>query len=213
MTGAPPTPTWSLTVPTDGASPYLLPLLAAASAASPAAIAVVWTAPGPPPPDLRRALDGLSCDVLPDDGPPNIQRWWNRGIAASPTDAVLVVNDDVSWSPSAPVVLAAALAASGATLAAPASPSPVLGWCFALDRSHGVLPDEGYRWFYGDDDLFRRAASEGRGTVRPAMPPPGVVHRKFRNAERWAFRDLCRADALRWAASAPSAPPRGGSGG
>jgi hypothetical protein len=190
-------PEYSIVVPTDGSSAYLIPTLFGA----PEAVAriVVWTADSDPDPRLPPGTA-----VIRDDGPMNIQQWWLRGIAAAPTDVCVIINDDVEAPPGSLAELAASLAPSGATLAMLAN-YRLTGWCFALNRAHGVLPDPGYTWYFGDNDLLRRASvPPGRGAVRPDVP--AIVHRRFRTTDRRKdMRDQFRTDRARFLAAGQEA--------
>lgn len=184
---------WTFIVPTDGASPYLFRLLSAA----PEAVEriVIWTADTPPP----ISEFPVPCTVLVDtELPKNIQRWWNTGIRASSTDIVVIANDDVEVPAHALDGLANGLYNADCTLAMIAG-FWLSGWLFALDRSDGILPDEGYIWHCGDLELLARARHEGRCVL--LHPIPGVQHRKFRDSEITTMRDAVMADGHRWRAS------------
>lgn len=173
----PEVPPYTLAIPTDGASPYLPALLRDNSDA--AATVIVWTADGPPPPLPPGII------IVRDDRPYSIQEWWRTALAASPTDIVAVLNDDVETPPGTIARMVSALHLTGSTLAM-LDNWRLTGWCFILDCSHGILPDPGYRWFFGDDDLLRRAAlPPGRGVVRPSIPT--ILHHKFRTSEALPF--------------------------
>lgn len=120
-------------------------------------VVVVATAPG---------VSVRDVNVIQDRGPVNIHRWWNRGITfAEQAGAkyVAVVNDDVLAEPGALAAMADELERSGADVCWTGE-SGISGHCFMLPAG-GLRPDEGYRWWFGDTDLDRRAA-ERFGTCR-----------------------------------------------
>ena len=102
--------------------------------------------------DHRLPSEWLSSvtTLLVDAGPPNIHRWWNLGIRAATTPIVVVVNDDVMWEPGDSSAMADL---DGHTMSMPTGDPQTPGWCYGLDRRHGIIPDERYTWFFGDDDL------------------------------------------------------------
>jgi hypothetical protein len=154
---AAPDPGFSVVVPTNGESAMLLPLL---DAVGPRGLpVVVWTTAEPIPEEieLRRAARRLL--VVVDAGSLNIQRWWNNGIRAAGRPVAVVVNDDVRWGPGDPEAMADL---RGATLSMVAG-HRMTGWCFGVDTRHGILPDERFQWWYGDDDILLRAKEEGAG--------------------------------------------------
>lgn len=177
---------WTLVVPTNGESPWLGPLLSACSDAT--ARIVVWTSTESLP-DLPVLSE---CTIIDGSSKFNIQFWWNRGISAAPTDVCAVVNDDVEAPPGSLARLAAFLAPD--TLAMLAG-HRLTGWCYALDRSHGVLPDERFAWYFGDDYLLCEAQTRGKGAVRHTAPE--IIHHKFRatdyaqlRADHAVYREL-----------------------
>jgi len=134
-------------------------------------------------PDLLAGLAGLGhptvvvvtadgVDVPPDAhpvhvrGPANIHQWWNQGLAYAQRRGAryaVVVNDDVELPPDAPAEMAARLEADGAWLCG-ADPDAMTGWCWALDLASPLRPDEDFRWWFGDNDLWLRAEQAGRLT-------------------------------------------------
>lgn len=98
--------------------------------------------------------------------PLNIHRWWNAGLdyaAEQGARVAVVVNDDVTLHPDAPQQMADRLIADEAWLCA-ARPTGRTGWCWALDLAGDLRPDERFRWWYGDDDLWLRADLAGKLT-------------------------------------------------
>lgn len=151
--------------------------------------------------------DQLGLPYQADYGPPNIHRWWNRGIDYAElygADIVIVVNDDIVCHE--PLTkLAAAIRATGATLAQPATPA-MTGWCFALNLAHGIRPDDRYQWWFGDNDLWLRAKREGKGVVSVPvaiqhLPRPGG----YAALTDWQ-EPLVAADRARFLAQYSAAP-------
>ena len=98
---------------------------------------------------------------------------------------VAVLNDDISIPPGSLQVLAKELNRSGATIASPSRPpkrdgvyrrplvpyEPRLWGCYwILDVSSGLLPDTGYSWWFGDNDLDIRARREYSGVLNFNVP-------------------------------------------
>lgn len=91
----------------------------------------------------------------------NIYHWWNEGIKwAMERGAthVAVLNDDLKLVDNPLQKILEVMVAEDATIGhpLPASSDPC-GYCFILNLEHGILPDEGYKWWYGDNDLYERA--------------------------------------------------------
>jgi len=91
----------------------------------------------------------------------NIQKWWNMGIdfaAKHGADHVAVLNDDVQLidDPLNKIVAEMGDAAIGQP-----SAGSICGYCFVLNVSSGLRPDESYQWWYGDNDLYDRAPLHG----------------------------------------------------
>lgn len=144
--------TW-IVVPTRGDHPDLLDGIAALGYPT----VVVRTADCPVPGGVL---------VVDDLGPPNIQRWWNAGLDAAQdcgATVAVVLNDDVSLGPDAVDRMVRQMRDADAWLCGAAT-EYMTGWCWALDLTSSLRPDERFRWFYGDNDLWLRAAHEGRLT-------------------------------------------------
>lgn len=144
--------TW-LVVPTRGDHPQLL----SGIARLPYPLVVVRTAPCEVP---------ESAHVIDDRGPVNIHRWWNAGLdyaQANGATVAVVLNDDVLVPPDAIGEMVDRLRDAGAWLCG-ADPTAMTGWAWALDLTAGERPDERFCWWYGDNDLWRRAADAGRLT-------------------------------------------------
>lgn len=127
--------------------------------------------------------------VLKDDGPMNIQRWWNLGIDYAvkygDCDVAVVVNDDVEAEPGEFRRLAERLSVTGMDLMYPWVPehahgrvTAITGWCFAIDPQC-LRPDETFEWWYGDNDL------ELRTEVGCAMSFDGLRVRHLR--KDWSY--------------------------
>lgn len=154
-----------MVIPSRGDHMDLLRAIIAASGLPAQRIAVVAT---PGPNDYE--LCDLPAAVLVDEGPRNVQRWWNWGIdwlTNLGCTRVAVLNDDVAINGETLPRLAAALEASGATLALPGYPGAPSGHCWMLDTTHGVRPDESYTWWCGDLQLVADAR-HAHGAVRVA---------------------------------------------
>lgn len=152
-----------------------------------------------------------------DLGETNIHRWWNRGIDACVDRGaryVLVINDDVLLGEDTVPALLAAMQDTGATLATPGDVTEptlvtdpdkyrgrtLVGSCWLLDTSHGLRPDEAYRWWYGDDDLDWRARRDHGGVV--AVPCTFThLHPNELTASTPRLADLTFADNQRWSAA------------
>lgn len=113
--------------------------------------------------------------VVPSDSPSNIHTWWNTGLDAAPATAhVLVLNDDCILGENTVHQLSAALDRGNAELAYPHvadGRERIAGWCWMLRAGSALRADENFGWWWGDDDLERRAA----GAV--AVPGLMVEHR------------------------------------
>lgn len=91
----------------------------------------------------------------------NIHRWWNKGIdyaVARGAKYVAVLNDDLELADDPLNKIAEAMNNSDAIIGVPYPfTGHIPGYAWVLDTSKGIFPDENFRWWYGDDDLFRRA--------------------------------------------------------
>lgn len=151
-------PNVGMVIPTRGDHPDLLAATVAASGLPAERVVVVDTVGG-------RVDPALPVTVVEDPGPLNIHRWWNRGIdwlVEQGCTKVAVLNDDLVIAPDTLPKLWRGM--GGATLALATEDGPS-GHLFMLDATHGVRPDESFRWYCGDLQLIVDA-SEARGVVR-----------------------------------------------
>jgi hypothetical protein len=164
-----------MTIPTAGSHPALLNNLIQDCGLSYENIIIVSTRPGVTVPP--------GVVLIEDHGSPNIQRWWNRGIAEAQirgATAVAVLNDDIRISSDTLHQLHSKLVSEGATIASPSRPPTrdrlykrplvpyeprIWGCLWVLDLSSTLRPDERYVWWYGDSDLDIRARKYFRGVV------------------------------------------------
>jgi hypothetical protein len=164
-----------MTVPTAGAHPELLRGLIDGCGLPLERIIVVATRA-----DIE--LPG-GVVIIEDLDPPNIQRWWVRGITeaqARGASAVAVCNDDIRLDQGALEQLRTALVETGAAIASPSRKehrdglhrrhlipySPRLwGSLWVVDVACGLRPDPRYVWWYGDCDLDIRARRDFGGVV------------------------------------------------
>lgn len=169
-----------VTIPTAGDRADLLETLVRQCGVKPSNIVIVRTRPCRTP---------LGVHVLDDYGPVNIHRWWNAGIDFAQQQGathVAVLNDDLVLDPSAIAELVRAQDITGATIASPGAvwqhvtdgpahtrDRRIVGWCFVLDLSSGVRPNEDYSWWFGDDELDFDARIDGSGVV---LVPVNVKH-------------------------------------
>jgi hypothetical protein len=159
------------TIPTRGDNPEVLENIVNDSGLHPDQFVIVRTRKGTPVPE--------GVNVIDDFGPINIQRWWNAGIKSCVergAHTVVVSNDDIEIDKETFGTLSNALDASRATISCPGSTEELrnsrlpamrklVGSLWAMNPSHGLFPDERYRWYYGDDDLDIRARRKFNGIV------------------------------------------------
>jgi hypothetical protein len=111
--------------------------------------------------------------------PPNIQRWWNRGIdiaRANGGDYIAVLNDDLLLENNPINTIAQAMKDNDAIIGYPHPHSGnglthVAGYCWVLDLKSGLRTDETLRWYFGDDDMLLQAIAIGK-----VINVPAVVH-------------------------------------
>ncbi len=164
-----------MTIPTAGSHPDMLEGIVETCGLLRERIVIIRTKPGVDLPS--------GCIVVDDFEPPNIQRWWTRGIdesVARGASAVAVLNDDLRIEPDTLERLLDELLATGATVATPSRPGlkrglhkrrlipyePVIWGClWMVDATTDLRPDSRYVWWYGDNDLDIRARRDYAGIV------------------------------------------------
>jgi GT2 family glycosyltransferase len=140
--------------------------------------------------------------VLRDDGPVNIQRWWNRGIAAAGADHVALFNDDVTAGKGLIPAMSAQLDATGAAICFTGTDSPaacMTGWAFMIDTRQ-IRPDERFAWYFGDNDLRAQALNAGgitHVTTRVHHHHPGESTARDQSLQALAEEDR-RTYAGKW---------------
>lgn len=176
-------------IPTRGDRPHTLVPLLQQLRREDVETVIIWTRSLTP--DTTVTLSGARWTV--DIGARNIQRWWNLGLQTvdrlaarhGRPYAVAVLNDDVRLPDKCVATLAEALDTAGATVAFPdrAGRLPagelvvnrdpdgridrrhrMTGYCYVLAGEDKMRLDEGFVWWFGDDDLERRAVA-ARGAV------------------------------------------------
>jgi hypothetical protein len=151
-------------IPSRGDYPDLLAGIVA-NCGRPERIVLVWTGEGPA---MR-----LGTLVRRHHGPTNIHGWWNHGIdlaAGFGARYVAVLNDDLELTPGCLPKMADVLRGTGRTLAVVGDGNGMTGWAWMLDVTHGLRPDESFRWWFGDNDLWLRARQHYQGTVGVDVP-------------------------------------------
>jgi hypothetical protein len=140
-----------LTIPTGTRTTYL-PAIIENAGIPQDKIVIVHTVEGEPIEGVHNIYD---LDEI------NIHRWWNKGIKFAMDNGaryVAVLNDDVELADDPLNNIASAMNNSDATIGVPYPfTGHIPGYAWVLDTSKGIFPDENFRWWYGDDDLFRRA--------------------------------------------------------
>lgn len=145
-----------MTIPTGTRRDYLADIIKD-SGIPPERIVIVHTVESEPIPEVHNIWDL---------GEINIQRWWNKGIdyaAERGAEYVAVLNDDVKiHTELALLVLAFACKEHKASMAVVHKQNILnirenSGHCFILNVKDPIRPDERFRWWYGDNDLYRQA--------------------------------------------------------
>lgn len=132
-------------------------------------------------------------EIVRDDGPRNISRWWNLGLdhavkvaGNAPAWNVAVLNDDVIVPPDWIARVTSALRASSGTLAYPDTQYKITGFAFVLAGELGIRADERFVWWYGDDDIQFQAAQHG--TV--VTVPNAAVEHRYRSVQTYESVEL-----------------------
>lgn len=152
-----------LVIPTRGDHPDLVQAIIA-TAGIPRERVVLINTSGEP---MYAPATVLASSVL------NIHHWWNVGIerlAERGCTRVAVLNDDVVIAPD---TLPRMVRAMGSATLALATDEGTSGHCWVLNVTHGVRPDESYRWYSGDLQLIADA-ERAQGVVR--VPEAWCLH-------------------------------------
>jgi GT2 family glycosyltransferase len=133
----------------------------------------------------------------------NISRAWNLGLhwakavaGGQPYD-VAVLNDDAIVSPDWLAQVTAAMREQGAVAGSGAKgggDGRLAGYAYVLDGAADLWLDEQFQWWYGDDDLERRARMIG-GVALPDVP---VEHRHPNGHTVGVLSDIAGEDRLRY---------------
>lgn len=149
------------------------------------------------------------CHTILDLEPVNIHRWWNKGIQYAIDHGaryVAVINDDVVLDHDAIPQLVSAM--NGLALASPGypavltdpsktNPMSITGACFVIDTTFDLRPDEGYRWWFGDNDLDWRARRDFGGLVLVPVFFQHPTHNHLTH-ESPMLQQLAQQDRDRW---------------
>ena len=149
-----------LTIPTGTRRQYLADIINE-SQISPEKIVIVHTVESEP-------IEGVNN--VWDLDPVNIHRWWNRGIDIARTfgaDYIAVLNDDVKLKNNPINKIANRMRDTKSIVGYPV-PNIGIGYCWVLDIKSNIRADETFRWWYGDDDIRRKAELQGEIIYVPA---------------------------------------------
>ena len=149
-----------LTIPTGTRRQYLADIINE-SQISPEKIVIVHTVESEP-------IEGVNN--VWDLDPVNIHRWWNRGIDIARTfgaDYIAVLNDDVKLKNNPINKIANKMRDTKSIVGYPV-PNIGIGYCWVLDIKSNIRADENFRWWYGDDDIRRKAELQGEIIYVPA---------------------------------------------
>ena len=155
-------------IPTRGDHPDLLAAIVATAGLPPERVVIVANGPD----EAFVTVPGATVLVDGRDEV-NIHRWWNAGIdllTERGCSRVAVLNDDVVIAPDTLPNLGRGLGSATLALLGGDGPS---GHCFMLNTTHGVRPDESFRWFSGDLQLIADARG-AHGVVR--VPEAWCLH-------------------------------------
>jgi hypothetical protein len=149
-----------LTIPTGTRRQYLADIINE-SQISPEKIVIVHTVESEP-------IEGVNN--VWDLDPVNIHRWWNRGIDIARTfgaDYIAILNDDVKLKNNPINKIANKMRDTKSIVGYPV-PNIGIGYCWVLDIKSNIRADENFRWWYGDDDIRRKAELQGEIIYVPA---------------------------------------------
>lgn len=148
-----------LTIPTRGDRPYLPGIIEASGLPSEQIFVVVTT---------ERPVF-YAATIVRDLDEVNIHRWWNTGIdlaVMAGCDHVAVFNDDLIIEPGLLTEMSLQLTRTGASICYTATArNRNTGWAYMINASHGIRPNECFRWWYGDNDLHDQAEAAGGTTA------------------------------------------------
>jgi len=109
------------------------------------------------------SIDGVHN--LWDLGEINIHRWWNRGIKFAKEHGakyVAVLNDDLVLEDNPLNAIANAMEETKSAIGFPyPHTGHICGYCYILNVETDLMPDESYRWWFGDNDLYLRSRKLG----------------------------------------------------
>lgn len=172
----------NIIIPTRFQSEHLVELVEAGRTV--ATVVIVHTEPGHPP------VDGC---VNVHDYRRNIHRWWLTGLEVCTTAEALICNDDIEATPEALAMMLDALAdADLVVLPKPFGTTPLSGWCYGINADGPLLPDPAYTWWYGEDDMWRRATRDGLRIT--TIDAPIVHHNSNTSHVPEEFKAAVRAD-------------------
>lgn len=159
-----------VTIPTRFNRPTLLPLVLEAQKV--AQVVIVHTEPHHAPIRGTTPIHSTSN---------SIQQWWNEGLdkCDGPT---LVLNDDVVATSTQLDTLFAALEKSDLVYLLGhrvGHATPFTGWCYGLHPSR-IRPDNAFGWWYGEDDMYRRAIESNMNVQ--AVDIPEIRHERSLSA-------------------------------
>jgi hypothetical protein len=120
--------------------------------------------------DANKLLEGVHN--LWDFDEVNIHRWWNRGINFAKERGakyVAVLNDDLVLEDNPLNTIANAMEETKSAIGFPyPHTGHICGYCYILNVETGLMPDESYRWWFGDNDLYLRSVKLGSAIGVPA---------------------------------------------
>jgi GT2 family glycosyltransferase len=144
-----------LTIPTGGRDQYLEDIVDN-SGIPRERIVIVNT-------DANKLLEGVHN--LWDFDEVNIHRWWNKGINFAKERGakyVAVLNDDLALEDNPLNTIANAMEETKSAIGfSYPHTGHICGYCYILNVETGLMPDESYRWWFGDNDLYLRAKKFG----------------------------------------------------
>jgi GT2 family glycosyltransferase len=113
--------------------------------------------------DANKLLDGVHN--LWDFDEVNIHRWWNKGINYAKERGakyVAVLNDDLALEDNPLNTIANAMEETKSAIGFPyPHTGHICGYCYILNVETDLMPDESYRWWFGDNDLYLRSRKLG----------------------------------------------------